>query len=579
MRPIRRLLAEIRRRKIIETSAAFIGGGWLFIEFVHWYLVDHFHLPERLLDIAFITVVGVFFGTLVWRWFRTGDRKSRRRGPEVFIIPMLVLGTIFLDLSIWLKPVPGREQAETPGWLNSIAVMPFADLSPAKDQDYFCEGMAEDIRTKLTRLNPRLKVISRYAMLPYREAMKPVGDVAHELGVKTILEGSVQKEGGRIRVNAQLINAGTGAHVWADLFDKTVASVFDVQDEISLAIVKSLELELAPGAESHLKADRPGNIKAYEYTLRGNYIIDTVYALKGREEDFDRALEMYRKAIELDPSAAHAFAGTAWAYAHDYTFSRKMEHAVLALENAKKAFDLAPNLPESQAAGGYYYAEQKDYDRAFECIRKALELSPNMMETLHLIGLIYQRLGLHDRAIKFFRKVLDLSPGYLFAQGNIAISCLSLGDYKSAEPLFNEVMSLSPGHPIYICEYADLLIRTGRIHEAEVVLDKAAGIRLGAVQSVFPHYRALLDAVRDRNEEALSADRSPEVLALSSTGDAAIQALEEIAKDTPFAPNYGYIDLLHTPYLASIRNDSRFKAILTAKKSAYDGFVKKYGDL
>jgi tetratricopeptide (TPR) repeat protein len=201
------------------------------------------------------------------------------------------------------------------------------------------------------------------------------------------------------------------------------------------------------------------------------------------------------------------------------------------------------------------------------------------MATLHMIGLTYQRLGLHDQAIKFFRKVLELSPGYLFAQGNMAVSYLSLGDYKSAEPFFDRVMTLVPGHPIYICEYADLLIRTGRIHEAEAVLDKAAGIRLGAVQSVFPHYRALLDAARGRKGEAFSADRSPEVLALSSTGDAAIRALEEIAKDTPLAPNYGYIDLLHTPYLDSIRNDPRFKAILAAKKTVYDGLVKKYGGL
>ena len=266
-----RFVLKLRQRKIITTLAAFIGGGWLLLEFVHWILIDHYHLPETLLDITFLTTLCALLSTLTWRWFREGERKARKVKPEYILIPVLIAVALIFDVRLFLRmgKAESGAHAAAPQWLNSIAVMPFADLSRANDQDYFCEGMAEDIRTKLTRLSSRLKVIARYAMLPYKTSRKPVREIARELDVETILEGSVQKEGDRIRVNAQLINARDGSHIWADLYDRKVASVFDVQAEISLTIVRSLEIKLAPGAEASLGAGRPRSVEAYEYFLKG----------------------------------------------------------------------------------------------------------------------------------------------------------------------------------------------------------------------------------------------------------------------------------------------------------------------
>jgi TolB-like protein/Flp pilus assembly protein TadD len=575
-----RIVREIRRRRIIETAAAFIGGGWVLLEFVHWILIDHYHFPEHLLDVTFVTILCALLCTLAWRWFRTPGNKPRGMKPELVLIPLFIAFALFLDVRLFLKPDGSRvEKAESSPWLNSIAVMPFADLSPAKDQEYFCEGMAEDIRTKLTRLNPRLKVIARYAMMTYKDAPKPIGEIAHELGVATILEGSVQKEGDRIRVNAQLINAGTGAHVWADLYNKTVASVFDLQDEISLAIVKSLELKLAPGAENALSAGRPENLEAYEYFLKAQYIINTVYALTSREEDFVRALEMIRKAIELDPKYARAYAGLSWAYNEYYTFSGRPEYLVLVLENAKKALDLDPNQPESQAAGGYYYLEHGDLDRAFDCLRRALALNPNAMEILHTIGLSSQRLGLHHQAIKFLLRALELSPGNPFVLGNLAISYLCLGDIADAEAYFHKVMTIFPGHPTYVCEYADLLIRTARLAEAGTVLDNAGRINLGSNQRQFPRYKALLAATLGDREAALAIDRSPEILARVGLTDDAVRQLQDILRLSPLVRNYSYLDLINNPYLKSLGGHPRFQAIVASQKVVYEDLLKKYGNL
>ncbi|MCJ7643639.1 MAG: tetratricopeptide repeat protein, partial [Candidatus Aminicenantes bacterium] len=477
------------------------------------------------------------------------------------------------------KGESGAHAAAAPRWLNSIAVMPFADLSRANDQDYFCEGMAEDIRTKLTRLSSRLKVIARYAMLPYKTSRKPVREIAHELNVETILEGSVQKEGDRIRVNAQLINARDGSHIWADLYDRKVVSVFDVQDGISLAIVKSLEIKLAPGAEASLGAGRPRSIEAYEYYLKGQYIITGAYAISGLDTDFERALEMYKKAFEVEPDYAPAYAGLAWAYNHKYAFTKSPEIHELVLEYAKKSYDLDPNLVQSNTGGGYYFLSRNDLDRSFDCYRRALALNPNRMETLHTIALSYGRLGLYHQAIKFYRRVLELSPGYLFAQGNLATCYLYSGDRENAADLIRKVMTASPDNPVYILDEAEILLRRNKPAEAKTILERAAKINLGTTTRQLSYLRAVLAALNGNRDLALSESRSPDIYALLGMKDEGIQALKDISRKIPAFGNYYYLDLVNNPFLDRLRDDPRFREIVEAQKKVYDGLVKKYGDL
>ena len=560
--------------------AAFVGGGWLVVEFVHWILIDHYGFPEAFLDVAFVTVVAALLATLSWRWFRGGMRAPRKVKPELVIIPVLLVAAVALDVRL-LRKGGGRERTgtESPGWISSIAVMPFADLSPAGDQDYFCEGMAEDIRTKLTRLDPRLKVIARYAMLPYKDAPKPVFDIARELDVGTILEGSVQKEGDRIRVNAQLISAASGAHLWADLYDRTVANVFDVQEEISLAIVRSLELRLAPGAAEAMKEGRPKSLEAYEYFLKGQAVTISAYALTSRREDFDRALGMFRKAIELDPGYARAYAGLAWAYNHLFTFTGEPEHGALVLEYARKAYELDPTLPEGLAGQGYYLLVTGDPDGGFACLRRALSLSPNMMEILHVAGIASSRVGLYDQAVRFYRKALDLSPGYLFALGNLGTNALALGDLETAEACFRKVMAVLPDHPNYICDQADLLIRKGRIDEAAATLDRAGAMNLGTYNDALKAYRAVLAAARGLRDEALALNPSPDVYALLGMRDEAIEALRRMDRSVYIGPRYEYLNLVHDAHLDPLRDDPRFKAVLAARKAEHEERMRKFGDL
>ncbi|MCX6566610.1 MAG: hypothetical protein NTW38_09375 [Candidatus Aminicenantes bacterium] len=578
-----RFVLKLRQRKIITTLAAFIGGGWLLLEFVHWLLIDHYHLPETLLDITFLTTLCALLSTLTWRWFREGERKARKIKPEYILIPVLIASALLFDVRLFLRMGKGDREAHAvaaPQWLNSIAVMPFADLSRANDQDYFCEGMAEDIRTKLTRLSSRLKVIARYAMRQYKTSQKSVREIARELGVETILEGSVQKEGDRIRVNAQLINARDESHIWADLYDRKVASVFDVQDEISLAIVKSLEIKLAPGAEASLGAGRPRSVEAYEYFLKGQYIINSAYAISGLDRDFERSLEMYKKSFEVEPDYALAYVGLGWAYEYKYSFTRTPEIHELALEYAKKSYDLDPNLSETNSAGGYYFFNRNALDRSFDCYRLALGLNPNRIEILHAIALSYSRLGLYPQAIKFYRRLLDLSPGYLFAQGNLATIYLYSGDQENAADLIRKVMTASPDNPVYILDEAEILLWRNKPTEAKIILERAAKIgRQARSPFTFSYLRAALAALNGDRDLALAESRSPDVYALLGMKDESIQALKDISRKIPAINNYYYLDLLHNPFLDKLRDDPRFREIVAAQKKVYDGLVKKYGDL
>jgi len=247
-------LYRLRERRILETLAAFIGGGWLILEFVHWILIDHYHFPERSLDITFVTLLGALLCTLLWRWFH-GIRRRRKVKVEWILIPIVMLTVIFGDIyflfNLGVNDVDaGLKEKE----VHSIAVIPFRDFSPEKNLDYFCDGMTEDIIGKLANIKG-LRTTSLTSMMRYRETKKDIREIGKELGVSTVLEGSIQKEGDNLRIAAQLINVKDGFHIWTKTYNRRLESYFQIQDEISRNIAGALEIRLIP-ASSFLLAVR-----------------------------------------------------------------------------------------------------------------------------------------------------------------------------------------------------------------------------------------------------------------------------------------------------------------------------------
>ena len=221
----RSFFSNLRKKRIIEILAAFIGGGWLIIEFVDRILVAHYHFPDKTIDITFITLLCALICTLIWRWF-SGREKPRKFKLELVLIPLVVLIAVLLDINLLLHlKAPESETFPAPKWKNSIAVLPFVDMSPQKDQEYFCDGMTEDLINRLSNIR-ELKVPARTSAFMFKGKTPDMHEVGEKLKVQTALEGSVQKSGNRLRITAQLINIADGYHLWSEKYDRELKDVF-----------------------------------------------------------------------------------------------------------------------------------------------------------------------------------------------------------------------------------------------------------------------------------------------------------------------------------------------------------------
>jgi serine/threonine protein kinase/Flp pilus assembly protein TadD len=266
----------------------------------------------------------------------------------------------------------GGSAAAVPAGEKSVAVLYFENLSGSKEDEYFRDGMTEDVLTELSKINS-LRVFPRAAVLPFRD--KPVAgpEVGRELGAHYILVGSIRRAGNRLRITAQLVETRTGTAVWAERFDREMKDVFEVQDDIARAITQALRIQLSPQEEKALAAKPTENLQAYDLYLRGRS-----YARRETRSDMNFALQMFEQAIERDPSFAIAHAGVAYVCAVIYDWH---EHVPVWTERgfaaAQRALELSPNLPEGLVARARVKTALKDYDGGIADVKRALELKPD----------------------------------------------------------------------------------------------------------------------------------------------------------------------------------------------------------
>ena len=279
--------------------------------------------------------------------FFTHTRKWVRRNPSTAaLVTLLLVLAVGLSVTVWNR----RPKVVIP---KSIAVLPFQNLSPDPDNTYFADGIQEEILTRLAGIAD-LKVISRTSTQRYQSKPRNLSQIANQLGVANILEGSVQKAGDQVRVSVQLINAETDSHLWAETFDRKLIDIFEVESEIAKAIAESLQAKLTGGEKQALAAKPTNNLEAYDAYLRG-------LSFAGRNftgclpELVVKAADFYERAVQLDPNFALAWAQLSrahgWLYLRGIEASARRDAAKRALENAQK---LEPNSPEILLALGYY---------------------------------------------------------------------------------------------------------------------------------------------------------------------------------------------------------------------------------
>jgi serine/threonine protein kinase/tetratricopeptide (TPR) repeat protein len=323
------------------------------------------------------------------------------------------------DLSSALEP---KQRAARSAEKPSIAVLPFTNMSTDPENEFFSDGIAEEIINALTKVQA-LEVVSRTSAFAFKGKNLDMREIGRQLGVKTLLEGSVRKAGNRLRVTAQVIDVETGYHLWSERFDREMADVFAIQDEIAENIVKALRVVLSKREEGAIKAARTSNVRAYEYYLRGRQLYH-----QWRRESLEGADDMFRRAIALDPDYALAYTGLADSSAFRYMYASGAEEALQQADAAsRRAVELDPTLAEAHAARGLTLSCQKRLEEADEELRRAMELDPTLYEAPYYYARMLQMQGRLAEAVGYYERAALLREDDFQAAGLAQVIYRSLG--------------------------------------------------------------------------------------------------------------------------------------------------------
>jgi TolB-like protein/Flp pilus assembly protein TadD len=360
----------------------------------------------------------------------------------------------------------GKQEGETG---KSIAVLPFASLSEDKANAYFAEGIQDEILTRLAKIGD-LKVISRTSTLRYKSAPENLPEIAKQLGVEHILEGSVQKSGDRVRINVQLINARTDTHLWAEIYDRTLTDVFAVESEVAQRVADSLRATLTKAEKASLTSKPTENAGAYDAYLRG---LAVVASNRESVEAITSAAEFFETAVRLDPKFGLAWARASMAHSRMYwlAFDRspmRIEKAKLA---AEKARELQPDAGETFLARGYYeYIVVSDYDAASFAFKEALSRLPNHADALVALSLIERRKGLWPEAVAHQEQAARLDPQSVPVLTHLAITYFALKRFTDAQTIVDRLLGIAPDNPQVLAGLARLKLAEGDLAAAETTM-------------------------------------------------------------------------------------------------------------
>jgi TolB-like protein/Tfp pilus assembly protein PilF len=328
---------------------------------------------------------------------------------------------------------------------KSIAVLPFENLSEDEANAYFADGTQNEILTRLAGIGD-LKVISRTSSAKYKSKPEDLKTVARQLGVATVLEGSVQKAGDKVRVNVQLLDARSDTHLWAKSYDRNFNDIFAVESDVAQEIADALKAELSPSQANALAKAPTRNTEAYDLFLKGEYQERQAESAENVEL-FDRAETFYRQALSRDPSFALAYARLAYNRIFRHWFGKRLNAAQLeeVKSNIDRALAIDPNSPDAYLAlGMFYYWGQRDFDSALRELDRAIELQPSNSDSWTFRGAIHRRRGEWRRSLAEYERALELNPRDSSIPTEIGNSYLWLRHWSDAEHAFTRALALDP---------------------------------------------------------------------------------------------------------------------------------------
>jgi len=396
------------------------------------------------------------------------ESTSRRRRLLVAVgavVGFALLGALVV-FRFWPRAVPSPAKM-------MLVVLPFQNLSGDPEQEYFSDGLTDEMITELARLQPEsLSVIARTSAMQYKKTDKQVSQIGNELGVDYVVEGTVRREGSRVRITAQLIRAQRQIHIWAATYDRELSSILAVQTEVARAIAGQIRLTLAGGA-GKAPAVRSVNPDAYVEYLMGRYHWD-----KLTPEDLEAAAGHFRRAVDLDPGFARAWLGLSDSYRHlgswwgDWPPRKAFP---LAKETVLKALDLDSTLGEAHGSLGWiYFVYDWDWAKAEAELKRGIELSPNGRDALSPYANFLRRMKRLDEARQQLARCLEVDPLSPLEVMESALLLIDAGEPQKAEPLVIRVSETAPDYRASLWGWANFYLSTGRLNQAISYLEKTA---------------------------------------------------------------------------------------------------------
>ncbi|HXO92593.1 MAG TPA: tetratricopeptide repeat protein, partial [Candidatus Acidoferrum sp.] len=474
--------SELKRRNVYKVAVAYIVAGWALSQGIAQ-VFPVFDVPNwAIRALVLLIVLGLPVAlVLAWSFELTPEGIKRtetadampgtaRQKKHTWIYVVVIGGLVSIGLFFLGRYSAGSRAVSTSSISNkSIAVLPFDNLSRDPDNAYFAEGVQDEILTRLAKVAD-LKVISRTSTQHFKSAPENLPEIAKQLGVTNILEGSVQKAADQVRVNVQLINAMTDAHVWADTYDRKLTDIFAVESEIAKAIAETLQAKLTGAEKSSIAKAPTANPEAYELYLKGRFFWN-----KRTGDDLRKSIEYLKQAIAKDPGYALAYAALSDSYGllRFYGGASPAESVVLAQAAAKKALELDDSLAEAHASLGLIATEELEVNRAVNELERAIQLNPNYATAHHWLGLALATLRQSDRSIGELKRALELDPLSMIINADLSIIYLYAHRYDDAEAQARKTLEIDSRSFVAHYYLGAALQLTSRLKEAIPEFQKA----------------------------------------------------------------------------------------------------------
>src|SRR5213596_3147016 len=577
-----KFFAELKRRNVYKVAVAYAVAGWALSQGIAQ-VFPVFDVPNWAIRMIVLLIVLGFPVAVVFAWFfeitpegvkrtevadampKVATQKKRAWIYVVVIGAAISIALFFLGRYTAGSKIAAAVPNDIPS--KSIAVLPFDSLSEDKSNAYFAEGVQDEILTRLAKVAD-LKVISRTSTQRFKSAPSDLREIAKQLGVAHILEGSVQKASDQVRVNVQLINAMTDAHLWADTYDRKLTDIFAVESDIAKTIAETLQAKLS-GAEKTAIAKKPTvNPEAYELYLKGRFFWN-----KRTGDDLRKSIEYLKQAVAKDPGYARAYAALADSYGllRFYGGASPAESVVPAEAAAKKALELDDSLAEAHASLGLIATEELEINRGVNELERAIQLNPNYATAHHWLGLALATLRQSDRSIGELKRALELDPLSMIINADLSIIYLYARRYDAAEAQARKTLEIDSRSFVAHYYLGAALQLTSRLKEAIPEFQKAVELNnepysIAMLAQAYARNGQTDEArklLAQLNEMAKSTEVPEYALAIAYTSlgekERAIEALEH-----GFAGgNKSYLFLLPgDPFLDDLRGDPRFEALV-----------------